>query len=75
MSFEENIKKLNTYIERFKSEGVFNNIHGKYLKAFSGQTFKNISPVDESEICSVPKSDKEDIDMAVSSAKEAFFDS
>ena len=74
MSFEENIKKLNTYLERFKSEGVFNNIHGKYLKAFSGQTFKNISPVDESEICSVPKSGKEDIDAAVSSAKEAFFD-
>ena len=74
MSFEENIKKLNTYIERFKSEGVFNNIDGKYLKAFSGQTFKNISPVDESEICSVPKSGEEDIDLAVSSAKEAFFD-
>jgi len=42
------------------------------MPAQSGDTFESTSPVDESLICSVAKSDAADIDAAAKAAKEAF---
>ncbi|MDJ0614585.1 MAG: 5-carboxymethyl-2-hydroxymuconate semialdehyde dehydrogenase [Rhizobiaceae bacterium] len=65
-------EKLNTYLERFKQNSVLNHINGENRPAISGETFKNHSPVDETEICTVAKSSKADIDAAANAAKEAF---
>ncbi len=72
MTLESNLKKLNKFLERFKTNGVLNNINGKFQNALSGKTLENISPVDEKFICSVPQSNYEDIDLAAVSAKKAF---
>ncbi|WP_323784783.1 5-carboxymethyl-2-hydroxymuconate semialdehyde dehydrogenase [Thalassovita sp.] len=69
---QANIDKLNSYLARFRETGVLNRIAGQDLPAQSGATFKNHSPVDETLICSVAKSDAADIDAAAQAAKAAF---
>ena len=65
-------KKLDEYLERFKSDGVNNHINGVSCASVSGETFSNISPVDENHICDVVKSTSDDVDAAAKAAKEAF---
>jgi len=65
-------KKLATYLERFKQSGVMNHIAGESCPAKSGETFENISPVDEAYICDVAKGGSADIDAAAKAAKAAF---
>ena len=64
----ENIKKarlnLNYPAELF--------INGKYNKSISEKTFDNISPIDGNIINKVFFSQQEDVDLAVSNAREAF---
>tara|TARA_B100002051_G_scaffold266485_1_gene293703 strand:+ start:1083 stop:2579 length:1497 start_codon:yes stop_codon:yes gene_type:complete len=64
----ENIKKaklnLNYPAELF--------INGKYNKSISEKTFDNISPIDGNIINKVFLSQQEDVDLAVSNAREAF---
>ncbi|MEM7288993.1 MAG: aldehyde dehydrogenase family protein, partial [Pseudomonadota bacterium] len=67
-------EKLVTYLERFKQQGVMNHINGTSCAAASGKTFGNHSPIDESQICSVARSAKEDVDVATAAAKKAFPD-
>ena len=64
--------KLVTYLERFKQHGVRNHINGESCPTVSGEVFKNISPVDETFICDVVRSAREDIDKAATAAKAAF---
>jgi len=49
-----------------------NHIGGKACPALSGSTFDNASPVDESHICVVARSDGADVDAAAQAAKAAF---
>ena len=72
MTLETHLQKLNYFIERFKSDGLFNYIDGTYQKALSGKSFDNISPVDESFICSVPQSNIDDIERAILEADLGF---
>ena len=72
MTLETHLQKLNYFTERFKSDGLVNYIDGTYQKALSGKSFDNISPVDESFICSVPQSNIDDIERAAFSAQNAF---
>lgn len=67
-----NIDKLNGYLARFKDTGILNRIGGQDRPAASGKTFANHSPVDETFICDVAKSDAADIDAAAQAAKAAF---
>jgi 5-carboxymethyl-2-hydroxymuconic-semialdehyde dehydrogenase len=67
-----NVAELSGYLARFASTGVMNHIGGKSCAALSGATFDNASPVDESHICVVARSESADIDAAAQAAKSAF---
>ena len=69
---DDNTKKLNRYLAPYRESGVLNLIGGALVPAVSGQTFQNTTPVDDSLICEVAKSDARDIDAAAVSASEAF---
>ena len=71
-TLEQNLEKLETYIARFRKDGILNRIGGEDRPALSGTTFDNHSPVDESFICKIAKSGADDIDAAAKAAKEAF---
>ena len=47
-------------------------INNKWVNSVSGETFSTINPSTETEICQVQKGSKEDIDLAVKAAKNAF---
>lgn len=47
-------------------------IGGKWLPAASGKMFDTIHPATEEVICEVAEGDKEDVDLAVDAAREAF---
>ncbi len=49
-----------------------NFIAGKWVAPKSGQYFDNISPVDGKVLTRIPRSNEEDIELAVASAKTAF---
>ena len=67
-----NLTKLAPTLARFKADGVMNHIGGNSQPALSGAVFDNASPVDESHICTVARSDVADIDAAAKAAKAAF---
>ena len=69
---DKNVAKLDGYLARFRDEGISNQIGGKAGPAASGKTFETRSPVDNSLICSVARSDDEDVDRAAKAAKAAF---
>lgn len=70
-TLEENLKKAEGYLERFRRQGVKNRIAGEQVDALSGETFETISPVDLKPLCTVAKGGAEDIDRAAKAAKEA----
>ncbi len=49
-----------------------NFIGGKWTEPKSGEYFDNISPVDGTVLTRIPRSNEEDVDLAVAAAKEAF---
>ncbi|MFT4960262.1 MAG: 5-carboxymethyl-2-hydroxymuconic-semialdehyde dehydrogenase [Paracoccaceae bacterium] len=67
-----NVADLSGYLAGFAQNGVMNHIGGVTCPAISGATFDNASPVDESHICTVARSDSADIDAAAHAAKAAF---
>lgn len=48
-----------------------NFIGGEWVPPLNGEYFENLSPVDGQAICRIPRSNKEDIDLAVSRAWDA----
>ena len=73
-NLDDNIKKLQRHLSVIKEKGVKNNINGKSKNSVSGKKFPNYSPVDETFICDVEKSNSQDVDDASSSSKEAFLE-
>ena len=71
-TYEENLRRAETYLARFAKDGVKNRINGESVPAISGETFETMSPVDLKPLASVAKSGAEDIDKAATAAKEAF---
>lgn len=69
---QKNIEKSETYLARFRNDGVSNYIDGKAVPAQDGQTFEVISPVDLKPLASAARSGEADVDQAVAAAKEAF---
>lgn len=47
-------------------------IGGKWIPSSSGKTFPSVNPATEEVICEVAEGDKEDVDLAVDAAREAF---
>ncbi len=70
--FEANLTKAEQFLARFRKDGVLNHIAGKSVAAVSGATFANTTPVDNSHLAHVAKSDAADIDAAVRAAQESF---
>ena len=71
-SFEDNLKKAGAYLERFRRDGVQNQIAGAAVDAVSAETFETISPVDLKPLAQVARGKAEDIDRAAKAAKAAF---
>ena len=67
-----NLQKLEHALARFADTGVQNQIAGQPCDAVSGARFETTSPVDESLITHVARSDHRDIDAAAQAAKAAF---
>ncbi len=72
MSLEENIKKAQGYLNRFKTDGVLNRINGADIS--SDVQFETISPVDLKPLASIARGTSQDIDNACKAAKAAFPD-
>jgi 5-carboxymethyl-2-hydroxymuconic-semialdehyde dehydrogenase len=70
--FEENLEQVEHYLRRFRESGVQNHIAGNSVAALSGATFANTTPVDNSHLADVAKSEAADVDAAVKAAQEAF---
>ena len=68
---DDNIKKLEGYLARFKQTGILNRIAGQDVAGSQG-LFQTISPVDKSVICDVAYGDASDIDAGATAAHEAF---
>jgi len=70
-ALDNNISKLNGYLERFCETGIRNRIAGKDITGSEG-VFQTTSPVDKSLICDVAHGSVSDIDAAASAASDAF---
>lgn len=69
---ESNLKKLDQHLARFKNNTLENRINGQCLPANSGETFENRSPIDDSVIGHVARSNTDDVNTAAQAAKAAF---
>ena len=72
VTFEENLIKAKSYLERFRNEGVLNHINGNSGSAIDGTTFDIISPVDLQYLANAPRSKAQDVELAANSATDAF---
>ena len=70
-TLNDNIKKLDGYLDRFRKTGIQNRIAGIDV-AGSGGVFQTHSPVDKSLICDVAHGTSDDIDRAAKAAAAAF---
>ncbi len=71
-TLEDNIAKAETYLARFRREGVLNHINGEAVPALDGETFASLSPVDLTPLAQVAHGKAADIDRAAAAAKAAF---
>ncbi|MFV1592101.1 5-carboxymethyl-2-hydroxymuconate semialdehyde dehydrogenase [Phaeobacter sp. JH20_36] len=70
---DSHIRKLDSYLERFRATGIQNRIAGADVAGGAG-VFQTISPVDKSVICDVAQGSAADIDAAARAAQQAFAD-
>jgi len=70
--FEDNLKKADACLERFRRDGVKNQIAGAAVAAANDETFETVSPVDLKPLAKVARGKAEDIDRAAKAAKAAF---
>ncbi|WP_299044010.1 5-carboxymethyl-2-hydroxymuconate semialdehyde dehydrogenase [uncultured Tateyamaria sp.] len=71
-ALDENIAKLAPHLARIGKSGILNHIAGKPVPAAAGAWFDTTSPIDDSHIARVARSDASDIDAAAQAAKAAF---
>lgn len=69
---DANIAKAETYLARFRKEGVLNQIAGETVPALAGETFEIISPIDLKPLARVARGKAEDVDRAAKAARAAF---
>ena len=73
-ALEANIAKAESYLKRFRENGVLNQIGGEAVPASDGSSFEIISPVDLKPLANAACGKAEDIDRAAKAAKAAFKD-
>ena len=64
--------ELDTTVRQFIQEPKKMLIDGRWLSSVSGKTFEVVNPATEEVIAHVAEGDKEDIDLAVKAARQAF---
>ncbi len=69
---DHNLAALAPHLAEIKRRGVLNHIGGKAVPAASGAWFDTTSPVDDSVIAQVARSNAADVDAAAQAAKAAF---
>jgi 5-carboxymethyl-2-hydroxymuconic-semialdehyde dehydrogenase len=67
-----NLAALAPHLEKIRQKGVLNHVAGTARPAISGDWFDTTSPVDDSLIARVARSDAADVDAAAKAAKAAF---
>ena len=72
MTLEDNLRKANAWLARFRDDGVLNHIAGEAVAALDGSTFESVSPVDLTTLAKVAHGKAADIDRAAKAAKAAF---
>jgi 5-carboxymethyl-2-hydroxymuconic-semialdehyde dehydrogenase len=71
-TFEKNMQTLEKHLLPFQQNAVRHIINGEHQMAASGETFDNLTPVDNSFICQVASGTAEDIDLAAKASHHAF---
>lgn len=69
---EDNLKAAEALLARFRGAPLPHFIHGKADAGRSGQTFDNLTPIDNTVIGQVAAGNAEDIDLACLAAQAAF---
>ena len=72
--FEENFKKAEGYLQRFRDGVTAHFINGESCPGASGETFDNLTPADNTSLGLVAAGSAEDIGRACVAAHEAFSD-
>ncbi|GGH33356.1 5-carboxymethyl-2-hydroxymuconic-semialdehyde dehydrogenase [Cribrihabitans marinus] len=67
-----NLDTLARHLDRYRGAGIGNLIGGETRPAGQGASFETRSPVDDSLICTVARSDAQDVDDAARAAQDAF---
>ena len=62
--FEENLKKAESYLKRFRDNVTAHYVNGESFAGDSGRTFDNLTPVDNTSIGLVAEGSAADIDRA-----------
>ncbi|RAK63961.1 aldehyde dehydrogenase family protein [Hymenobacter edaphi] len=69
----ETLERTSTLVARPQFKDHYDNfIGGKWVAPVKGQYFDNLSPIDGKVFCKVARSTKEDIELALDAAHEAF---
>ncbi|MEO1779797.1 MAG: aldehyde dehydrogenase family protein, partial [Pseudomonadota bacterium] len=71
-ALHDNISKLAPHLAQVAETGILNHVGGQAQPALNGTWFDTTSPVDDSLIARVARSDASDIDAAAHAAKAAF---
>ena len=71
MTEQQNLQKAEQFLQRFRDDGVPNQIGGQAVNGGAG-TFDSTSPVDNSVLASVARADAGDVDKAARAASAAF---
>ena len=69
---QENIKKAEAYLKRFKENTTVHFINGESYTGNSKKTFENLTPIDNTSLGQVAEGTAEDIDAACKAAQAAF---
>ena len=70
--FATNLARAETYLARFRRDGVMNHIAGQPVPAIDGTTFESLSPIDRKPMARVARGKATDIAAAAAAAKAAF---
>ena len=71
-ALKKNVERLEPLLERYRCDVLAHFIDGALDKGSSGQTFENLTPVDNSILGQVARGGAGDIDKAAQAAKTAF---
>lgn len=69
---EENIKKAEQHLKRFRDNVTGHFINGAVCSSASGRTFENLTPVDNTPIGAVAAGGVAEVDLACQAAQDAF---